>query len=107
MSVYKEAVYAVNQIQKSSKQIYGDACDFGVPVLKNDKTWELMKQLVGWYGVQGTREEHRYSTGATISQVVEYMPNEHESSRYERVKVIYVVTPKSELMDGYVYLEKI
>ena len=34
MSVYKEGYKAIEMIERSSKQIYSDACDFGAPTKK-------------------------------------------------------------------------
>lgn len=58
MSVYKEGYYIIAEIQNKSKQIWADACDVGVLVKKNDAMWNNVKQLVAWYGVEGTRKEH-------------------------------------------------
>jgi hypothetical protein len=106
MSVYKEAVHAIKLIQSRSKRVYSDACDFGVPVRKGDEIWNWAKQLVDWYGEEGTREVTKYSTGTTVSHLVSYMPHEHQSARFERVKVVYVTTRHEQNMDGYIYVEK-
>jgi len=106
MSVYKEAVHAIATIENQSKRIYPDACDFGAPVKKGDDTWNWAKQLVDWFGVEGTRKEHRYATGATVSQKVSYMPNEHNSSSYVTVEVVFVLVEGQRNMDGYIYIQK-
>ena len=107
MSIYKEVIHALKHIKSNSKQIYPDACDFGAPTTKGDSTWNLTKQLVKWYGVEGTRKVEKYSTGTTVSQLVEFMPNEHSSPELKTVEVIYVTTRKDKGMDGYVEIREI
>lgn len=98
----------VESIESKSKQIFPDAADFGAPTRKGDAVWNAAKQLVDWYGVEGTRIEQRYPTGTTVSQVIEYMPNEHESDEYIKVVVEYTTTRNHPSMDGYVtvYLQQ-
>ncbi len=107
MSVYKEAIYGLNHIQTNSKQVFPDAADYGAPCKKGDDTWNWAKQLVDWYAVKGSRKVETYSTGTTVSAIIEYMPNEHNSPRYEKVRITYVTCRKNKTMDGYIYLEKI
>jgi hypothetical protein len=49
MGVYKEGFYAIDAIEKASKQIYPDACDFGAPFKTGDKISMFAKQLVEDY----------------------------------------------------------
>lgn len=65
MAVYREGYYAIKEIQKASKQIYPDACDYGVLVKKGDSIWNLAKQLGDWYGDKNTRVVNKYSTGTS------------------------------------------
>lgn len=105
MSVYKEGYYAVELINKASKQIYSDACDYGAPVKKGDSLWNWTKQLVEWYGVQGTRQVSEYGTGATVEHVVELM-DEWNTGRIDRFKVSYITTRGDRRHDGYVTVSK-
>jgi hypothetical protein len=107
MSVYKEAVHAINLIKKNTKRIYPDACDEGTPVRKGDEVWNWAKQLVEWYGVEGSRKVVKYSTGTTVSNRVRYMPNEHGSSVYKTVTLTYVTTRHDKDIDGYIILEEV
>jgi hypothetical protein len=66
MSIYKEGYHALNEIQSQQIRIYDDACDFGVPVKKNDSNWNLAKQLFAMYGDKTTRKQHDYSTGSNV-----------------------------------------
>lgn len=73
MSVYKEGYHAVELITKRSKQIFSDAADHGAPTKKGDEIWNAAKQLVDWYGVKGTRKEHKYASGQTVAHQVTLM----------------------------------
>jgi len=70
MSVYKEGFYAINEIKKSQIQIFNDSCDFGVPVRKGDRIWNLAKQLSDCYGDKNTRKANSYSTGKSVDITV-------------------------------------
>jgi hypothetical protein len=66
MAIYREGFHAVETIQKQAIRIYDDACDFGVPVKKNDANWNLAKMLFTMYGDKETRQQHNYSTGTNV-----------------------------------------
>ena len=66
MAIYREGYHAVNEIQSQLIQIYDDACDYGVPVKKNDRNWNLAKMLFSMYGDKLTRKQHDYSTGTNV-----------------------------------------
>ena len=70
MAIYREGYHALNQIQSESIQIYDDACDFGVPVRKNDSNWKLAKMLFTMYGDKQYRKQHNYSTGKNVSAFI-------------------------------------
>jgi hypothetical protein len=106
MSVYKEAIMGLEHINKNSKFIYSDSCDFGAPTKKGDVTWNWVKQLVEMYGIEGTRHEQKYLTGTTVSHIIGFVSNEHERGEYHRAKLTYVTTRAGD-MDGYVYVEYI
>lgn len=106
MSVYKEGFYAVELIQKSSKQIFPDAADFGAPVTKGDSLWNWVKQLVDWYGVKGSRKEYTYPTGATVESTVELM-DEWNTGKVFQFKVTFVKSTSLKGMTGYVYVDQL
>ena len=106
MSVYKEGYYFINLIEKASKQIYPDACDFGAPIRKGDTLWNGMKQIVDWYGNPDTKKVVTYGTGATVSCVIELI-EEWRTGREEHFKLTYVTTRGDKNMDGYAYVERI
>lgn len=105
MSVYKEGFYAIELIQKNSKQLFQDAADYGAPVKKQDQLWGWVKQLCDWYGVEGSRQEHRYGTGVTVEQNVSLM-DEWNTGKKIYYKVVYV-SAKLPGYDGYVYVKQI
>lgn len=106
MSIYKEGYYAIKVITEASRRLYPDACDFGAPVRKGDNIWNWVKQLVEMYGINSTRMVAKYSTGTTVTQVVELI-DEHNTRKLELFKVIYITTRNDKNWDGYVTVEKI
>jgi len=70
MSVYKEGYMIVQDIQSKSKQIWDDACDYGVLVKKDDQTFNAVKQLTEWYGVKGTRVEQGDTGYKSVNQTI-------------------------------------
>ena len=114
MSVFKEGYSIVNQITKSSKQIFPDACDFGTLIKKGDSIWNDLKQLIDWYGVEGTRVENRYSTGSSVSHKIKLMDEWAVSDGYKTVEqateyyiVEYVTIKNKPGYDGYVNIYKV
>lgn len=67
MAVYREGYHALNEIQKASKRLYSDSCDFGAPCKKGDRICNLAKQLGDWYGEKSTRKVSRYLTGRSAT----------------------------------------
>lgn len=110
MSVYKEGFYAVRTIESLSRRVYPDAADFGVPVQKGDKIWNLARQAVEMYGVEGTRKVNRYSTGVSASTVIELMDewNTGKTSFYE---ISYTsargLKAYGQTYDGYISIEPV
>jgi hypothetical protein len=104
MSVYKEGYYAIKEITNHSTQIFSDACDYGAPIKKNNTLWNLVKQLVDQYKVDGTRESGEWG----VSNVVELM-DEWGGGVIERFKITYCVTNKGRCkgFDGFVSVDKI
>ena len=56
MAIYREGYAILEQYQKQEVRIWNDACDTGVPVDQGDTNWDLFKQLVDTYKVDGTRQ---------------------------------------------------
>jgi hypothetical protein len=67
MSVYKETALIIKQLKQAEKQIYDDACDYGVPIFSNnDKAIGFVKQMrLMYWGSNCSESTERYSTGAT------------------------------------------
>ena len=106
MSVYKEGYHLVSMIEKASKRIYPDACDYGAPVRKGDVLWNEIKQIIEWYGNKETRVVELYSTGTTVKCTIELM-DEWTTGREEHFELTYVTTRKDKNMDGYVYVTQV
>jgi hypothetical protein len=67
MAVYREGFSWLGELVSASKQIFDDACDYGVLVNKDDTLWNTAKNLTEWYGIEGTRKHINYPTGSTTS----------------------------------------
>jgi len=65
MSVYKEARYCVDEIEKQSRQLFIDAADYGVPVYSfNDKIITMTKGImIDYYQSKVSNDEY----GQTLS----------------------------------------
>lgn len=69
MSVYKELFWTAEQVEKRSKRIYPDACDYGVPISSNnDELIMMVKQCVDMYDGKVTTDT--YGTGSTQTIVI-------------------------------------
>ena len=108
MAVFKEGYHIVNEIEKSSKQIYPDACDYGAPVTKGDKLWNNVNQLFEWYGEKESKKVIEYSTGTSAEFIAELI---FEGDAYkglvERFKVEYHTIRDHKDMDGFVSVYKL
>lgn len=117
MAVYREGYHAVESLQKASTQIYRDACDWGVPVKKNDRNWNLAKQACEWYGIKSTRKHHKFATGSTTEQYISLMDEwavsdgrKTEKQATEFFKITYNQTSfiyLAERYDGFIEVEKV
>jgi hypothetical protein len=116
MAVYREGYIALELIQNNSFQIFPDACDFGAPTRKGDSIWNAAKQLVDWYGEEGTRTENRYSTGRSVEAHVELMDewavsdgrkSEREATDRFIVSFVSCQEGRCKGKDGYIYIAKI
>jgi hypothetical protein len=74
MSVYKEALYTAAELGKAQKQIFDDACDFGIPVQDEDKDryLKLIQGLKEMYTPK-SRKVTPFSLGATVTLDFEFM----------------------------------
>lgn len=117
MAVYREGYKALELIQKRSKQIYDDACDFGALTRKGDELWNAAKQLIDWYGDKNRKQED-YSTGATITcdftlidewAVSDERKTEEEATEKYRLTYVHCkngIKTKEGKYDGYFYIER-
>ena len=107
MSVYKEGFYAVNAIERASKQIYPDACDYGAPTTKGDSLWKYAKQLFDWYGIKSTRQQENYETGKSVEAYV-HLIDEWQTGDDIFYRVFYVTATRIPGGgDGIISVEKI
>jgi hypothetical protein len=103
MSVYKELLYAIRDVQTSSRRIYPDAADFGAPVKdKHDRLFSLLRQMKEQY--DGKVEEHKYATGATQKLTVRGCDEWGDRGEFD-VTFTYVTTRGRKDMIGYVYVD--
>lgn len=95
MAVYREGYHFLEQIQKQSIRIYSDACDIGVPVKKNDSTWNTAAFIVKMYGETETRKTYKYPRTEVVSIEIELMDEWAVSDGRKTVKTateVYVLT---------------
>lgn len=115
MAVYREGFKAIELIEKNSVRIYNDACDFGAPTKKGDEIWNAAKQLVTWYGDEGTRSENRYATGrsckADVTLIDEWAVSDErktisQATEVYSVEFVSCTDGKCKDYDGYVFVYK-
>lgn len=92
MSLYKELDMMVKDVESQSKQIYPDACDFGVPIFSNDdKIIGSLKGIISQY--KAKVETVRYETGATQTIKIQGMfEGEYRRGQLYTVIFTYVFT---------------
>ena len=114
MAIYREGYHAVNEIQSQLIQIYDDACDYGVPVKKNDKNWKLANMLFSMYGDKSTRQQN--STGKNVYSFITLIDEWSVSDERKTIKQAtetYTLTyttcknGKCKGFDGFISLHKI
>jgi len=91
MSVYKEGYMIVSEIQKRSKQIWNDSADYGALTQVGDQLWNMVKQLVEWYGLPETKRITYYPGTREVCSMeitVELM-DEWNTGRIEPFKITY------------------
>jgi hypothetical protein len=116
MAIYREGYHALEEIQSQSIRIYDDACDYGVPVRKNDKIWKLANMLFSMYGDKQYRKQHNYSTGKNVSTFITLIDEWSVSDELKTLKqatetysMHYTTcrTGKCKGFDGYISIYKI
>ncbi len=110
MAVYREGFHAINELQQKQIQIFSDACDYGIPVRKGDKLWNLTNQLVKSYGIKKSRVQ--YSTGVTSNvKLIDEWAVCDERKTMAQATEIYMVsftkctTGACKGYDGYINIE--
>lgn len=109
MSVYKEGYYIIDQIQKRSKQIWNDACDYGALTQVGDELWNMVKQLIEWYGLPETRTKVDYGSNHQHLKVIVELMDEWDTGRIEPFKITYTTIKckvNGTYWDGYFEVEK-
>ena len=109
MSVYKEGFFALAELVPQQKQVYNFACDYGVPMFKDDKNWNLVKMLVEFYGDDDSRKIIRYDVGTTVSININLMDEWQTGDDYT-YELTYVTTRGGGAdagQDGYCYIERL
>jgi len=106
MSVYKELLFGVREVERSSHRIYPDASDYGYPVfdVKGDRLLNMVKGLSERYS--GKTVTERYSTGATQT-ITMIGIDEWETGKEFTVQFVWVTTRsdrKKNGMIGYLYV---
>ena len=116
MAVYREGFIWVKELTQNSVRIFPDAADFGVPVQKGDKFWNIAKQMVKWYGVKNTRQYNNYSTGKSVTNFIELIDEwavsdgyKNETEATETWCVGYVTCNEGACKDkdGYIWVTRI
>jgi len=68
MGVYKELAHEIESLIKRQKQIYPDACDFGVPVKHMDANYVAIHKVIleARESFKTTRKVTKYGTGLNV-----------------------------------------
>ena len=111
MAVYREGFHAISEIQKSSVQIFSDSCDFGAPCKKGDRIWNLAKQLVDWYKLDGTRKEWSMGVTNDVKLIDEWAVSDerktlNQATEIYRVSYNKTTSGRCKGFDGYISIEK-
>ncbi len=114
MAVYREGFELLKNLQKASRQIFKDACDYGVLVTKDDINWNYAKQLADWYGDKATRKVVKYETGLTLDIIVTLIDEWAVSDEIKTVKqatenykLSFVKTTSVKNHYGFITVERI
>jgi hypothetical protein len=116
MAVYREGYKAKELIERNSKKIFQDACDYGAPAKKGDAIYIAATQLATMYGDEITRRENRYPTGRSVSinftlidewAVSDERKTIEEAYEFYRLDFISCTEGACKGYDGYVSIIKI
>ena len=85
MSVYKEGYHIINYIEANTHIIEEGYLDEGVAMVKGDTIWNMVNQLVTWYGVEGSRYErvfnnHHVNIGTDVALIDEWAVSDGRKS---------------------------
>lgn len=101
MSVYKEIGFLVRKIENQSKRIFGDACDYGVPVYSvNDPIIGEIKGIMELYNIKV--ETCKYLTGATQTFKFEGGWPAVIEAGFEKATISFTTTRVHKNMIGYI-----
>jgi hypothetical protein len=118
MSIHKEGYHALNVLQSQEIRIYEDACDFGVPVRKNDSNWNLSKMLFSMHGDRDTRQQQNFINGrgrnvySFITLIDEWSVSDGRKTLKEATDTYSMCytsynTGKCKGYDGYISIRKV
>tara|TARA_R110001599_G_scaffold162598_3_gene351854 strand:+ start:2511 stop:2861 length:351 start_codon:yes stop_codon:yes gene_type:complete len=114
MSVYKEGYSAVQKLTEAQTQVYPTSCDYGAPVNKGDRLWNIASLLVKDYGLDGSRKITTYATGQSVEVKIELINEWAVSDRRKTLEeaidhftLSFVTTQLLDWHDGYITIEKI
>jgi hypothetical protein len=106
MSVFKEFYFAAAEIENASRQIWPGYEDFGVPVRKGDKMWNLSKSICEQYKPD-SRTVDTYSTGTTVTTIFSVYNEFDGSMAEEKWKMEYIAVRNDKNLDGILNIERI
>lgn len=105
MSVFKEGFEGVNYLIQNARPLSKDHIQDVVLVIKNDKAWNWIKQLVNWYGIKNSRIETLTPEGKKITHLIELVDEvTAEISKY-RITYCPGIFHLDKRVVGYVYIE--
>jgi hypothetical protein len=103
MSVYKELLYMIREVESQSVQIYPDACDNGVPIKScNDAIIHLLRSIKEQY--DGKVSTEKYSTGSTQTITIKWY-DEWDTHKRMVTDFVYVTTRGEKKQIGYLYVQ--
>ena len=104
MSVYKEGFKFIETIEKNSINIYPDACDNGMPVNKDDQTWNNCKSIIETYKINGTRKEYGTAPNLTVSNTIMLVDEWNPPHKEYKFKIEYIqcTTGACKGFDGFI-----
>jgi hypothetical protein len=97
MGVFKEAMYFTAEIVKQQKQIYNDACDYGVPIKSlSDPAIKMSQQLIEMYGEKTDyRNVDKYLTGKTVTRELTMIDEYGDGSEF-KMRIVYTTVTNNK-----------